>query len=265
MKRILTAMILLPILLVIIKFGNAVYFFVICGIAASFASLELYRILEQLGYRCHKVLGVILSLGIAYSFLEPKFLVGYPIVISITLVLLISMIRIDDFPGIINSVMATFFPIFFIGYTLGYQVGLRAIPGEDGKDLLVFLFFVVWIGDSAAYYVGKTLGCHKMSPRISPNKTIEGAIGGILFSIVAALVAMLWFYRRIDLHDALILGLVLGVLGIFGDLAESAFKRAANIKDSSVILPGHGGFLDRFDSLLFTGPALYYYYQLFIK
>lgn len=265
MKRILTAAILLPILFVIIKFGEPFYYFLIGGIAVSIASIELYRILESIGYRCHKWIGIILSLAVAYSFLEPRFQVGYPIVVSIILVMFVSLLKVEDFQEAVSSVIATFFPIFFIGYTFGYQVGLRAIPGEDGKDLLVFLFFVVWIGDTAAFYIGKSLGKHKLSSKISPKKTIEGAIGGVIFSMIAALVAKLWFYNRLELHHAIILGVVLGIFGIFGDLAESLFKRAAKVKDSSGTLPGHGGFLDRADSLLFTGPVLYYYYDLFIK
>ncbi len=265
MKRILTALILLPILFLLIKFGNAVYYFLICGIAVAIASIEMYRLLETLGYQCYKFIGVVLSIGIAYSFLEPRFPIGYPIAASLIIVVVVSIFRIADFQDSVNSVIGTFFPIFFIGYTLGYQVGLRAIPGEDGKDLLLFLFFVVWIGDSAAYYIGRTFGKHKLSPAISPNKTIEGAIAGVVLSICAALIAKIWFYRRIDLHDALILGVVLGIFGILGDLAESLFKRAAKAKDSSSLLPGHGGFLDRVDSLLFTAPVLYYYYHLFIR
>ncbi len=265
MKRILTALILLPVLFLLIKFGNALYYFLICGAAVAIASIEMYRLLETLGYRCYKLIGVILSIGIAYSFLESRFPVGYPIAASLIVVVAISIFRVTNFQDSVNSVMATFFPIFFIGYTLGYQVGLRAIPGEDGKDLLIFLFFVVWIGDAAAYYIGRGLGKHKLSPAISPNKTVEGAIGGIVFSVCAALIAKIWFYRRIELHDALILGVVLGVFGILGDLAESLFKRAAGTKDSSSLLPGHGGFLDRADSLLFTAPVLYYYYHLFIR
>jgi phosphatidate cytidylyltransferase len=227
--------------------------------------MELYRILGSIGYRCHKFLGITLSLAVAYSFLEPRFQVGYPIVVSIILVTFVSLLRVDEFQQAVSSIVATFFPIFFIGYTFGYQVGLRAIPGEDGKDLLIFLFFVVWVGDTAAFYIGKRWGRHPLAPKISPKKTIEGAIGGILFCVAAALVAKLWFYQRLDLHHAFILGVLLGCFGIFGDLAESLFKRAAQVKDSSGALPGHGGFLDRADSLLFTGPILFYYYDLFIK
>lgn len=265
MKRILTAVIFLPLLFIIIKFTEPLYYFLIGGIAVSIASVELYNILESIGYRCHKWLGIILSLAVAYSFLEPRFQVGYPIVVSMILVTFVSLLRVEQFQKAVNSIMATFLPIFFIGYTFGYQVGLRALPGEDGKDLLVFLFFVVWIGDTAAFYLGKGLGRHQLAPKISPKKTIEGAMGGILFCVIAALVAKLWFYQRLEIHHAVILGVVLGLFGIFGDLAESLFKRAAQVKDSSWVLPGHGGFLDRTDSLLFTGPVLYYYYDLFIK
>jgi phosphatidate cytidylyltransferase len=128
-----------------------------------------------------------------------------------------------------------------------------------------FLLLVVWLGDSGAYYVGKRFGRHKLSPRISPKKTIEGLIGGMTASVITALVIKFTFFEEMPLHHAVIAGVILSIAGVIGDLAESMWKRSAAVKDSGTLLPGHGGFLDRFDSILFTAPILYCYWTLVVR
>ncbi|HEX8254113.1 MAG TPA: phosphatidate cytidylyltransferase, partial [Thermoanaerobaculia bacterium] len=118
--------------------------------------------------------------------------------------------------------------------------------------------------DIAAFYVGRTFGKHKLSPRISPKKTIEGLLGGVAASVIAAVVIHFTFFDRFPLHHAIIAGIILSVAGVIGDLAESMWKRSADVKDSGTLLPGHGGFLDRFDSILFTAPILYCYWTLIV-
>ena len=131
---------------------------------------------------------------------------------------------------------------------------------EMGRDLLVLLLVIIWIGDTAAMYVGSLRGRNRLAPRISPGKSIEGAVAGVVAGVAAALLAHVWWFQRLPVGHAVIIGLLLGIAGIAGDLAESILKRAAGAKDSSAILPGHGGMLYRVDSLLIAGPALYYYY-----
>jgi phosphatidate cytidylyltransferase len=121
------------------------------------------------------------------------------------------------------------------------------------------LFIVIWSGDSFAYFAGKSLGRHKLAPVVSPNKTWEGAVAGFLFSIIAALACKATFLHGLSWMDATALGALIGVVGQIGDLCESIVKRAVKVKDSGAILPGHGGMLDRVDSLLFGAPAMYYY------
>src|SRR5262249_1797475 len=122
------------------------------------------------------------------------------------------------------------------------------------------LFFVVWSSDTAAYYIGSSLGRKALAPRVSPKKTVEGAVGGVLGALAAAFIARVWFINRLSVADCVILGLALGGIGILGDLFESMLKRGAGMKDSAALVPGHGGILDRVDSLLYAGPVLYYYY-----
>jgi phosphatidate cytidylyltransferase len=153
-----------------------------------------------------------------------------------------------------------------VGLPLGFLTGLRTMDDEEmGRDLIVLLLVVIWVGDTAAMYAGSLVGRHRLAPRISPKKSIEGAVAGVLGGIGGALLAHVWWFHRLPVLHAVVIGVVLGVVGIAGDLSESILKRAAGAKDSSAILPGHGGILDRIDSLLFAGPALYYYYLLFLR
>src|SRR6185503_11532334 len=114
-------------------------------------------------------------------------------------------------------------------------------------------------GDTAAYYVGRALGKHKLAPKVSPGKTWEGAAGGMAASLLLAALAHFWFFRELPLKWALPLAAAMNILGVLGDLAESALKRSADTKDAASILPGHGGLLDRLDSLLFNAPLIYYF------
>jgi phosphatidate cytidylyltransferase len=133
----------------------------------------------------------------------------------------------------------------------------RALP--NGELLIFFLLLVTWAGDTGAYYAGMSLGRRKLAPVISPNKTVEGLIGGLMLAVLAAVGARLWFLPSFSLADCLATGLLLTGAGVLGDLAESALKRSAGVKDSGSLIPAHGGMLDRLDSLLFTAPAFYYY------
>jgi phosphatidate cytidylyltransferase len=165
----------------------------------------------------------------------------------------------DSLPSSAIAVLAT----TYVGMLGGSLIRLHNDFAE-GYKLVFFLLLVVWLGDSGAYYVGKQFGKHKLSPRISPKKTVEGLIGGISASIVAALVIHFTFFPAFPLVHAIIAGVILSVAGVIGDLAESMWKRSAAVKDSGKLLPGHGGFLDRFDSILFTAPILYCYWTLIV-
>jgi len=164
-----------------------------------------------------------------------------------------------------RSAAYSFFGAVYVGGLLSFLVALRLKDAAAGRggDLVMMLFCILWTGDSFAYFIGKSIGRHKLAPAVSPKKTWEGAIAGFLFSILAAVACHYSFVPQISLMDSAILGTLVGVLGQIGDLGESIIKRAANVKDSGGILPGHGGILDRIDSLLFGAPAMYYYLFFF--
>jgi CDP-diglyceride synthetase len=162
-------------------------------------------------------------------------------------------------PGSAVSVLAT----LYVGMLGGSLIRMRN-DFPEGAKLIFFLTLVVWLGDAGAYYFGRTFGRHKLSPRISPKKTVEGAIGGVFASVVTALVLHFTIFPTFPILHTVIAAVLLSVTGIIGDLAESMWKRSAAVKDSGTLLPGHGGFLDRLDSILFTAPILYVYWFLIV-
>jgi phosphatidate cytidylyltransferase len=147
--------------------------------------------------------------------------------------------------------------MLYIGLTLSYLVAVRLLP--DGEWLLFFLLLVTWAADTAAYYVGTLYGRRRLAPTISPKKTVEGLAGGLIGATIAAFVARWTFVPEFSVFDTVVLAVLLTLVGLWGDLVESAIKRGAGVKDSGGLLPGHGGMLDRLDSLLFAAPAFYYY------
>ena len=165
----------------------------------------------------------------------------------------------EALPSSAIAVMAT----LYVGMLGGSLIRLRG-DFPVGPKLIFFLLLVVWLGDAGAYYTGKSMGRRKLSPRISPKKTIEGLIGGIVVSMIAAVVIHFTFFPEFPLVHAIIAGVILSFCGVVGDLAESMWKRSADVKDSGTLLPGHGGFLDRFDSIFFTAPILYTYWSLIV-
>jgi phosphatidate cytidylyltransferase len=165
----------------------------------------------------------------------------------------------EALPSSAIAVLAT----TYVGMLGGSLIRLRN-DFPVGWKLIFYLVLVVWLGDTGAYYVGKNLGKHKLSPRISPKKTIEGLAGGMTASIITAVVIHFTFFEEFPLLHAIIAGVILSFAGVIGDLAESMWKRSADVKDSGTLIPGHGGFLDRFDSIFFTAPILYCYWTLIV-
>ncbi len=159
-----------------------------------------------------------------------------------------------------TNIALTMGGIFYICLLFSYALILR---GEtSGARLVITVFFVTWLGDTGAYLIGKRWGQHKLCVRLSPYKSMEGFIGAVLISCVAMLISRLWL--TFPLFHTLALGVMIGMVGQIGDLFESMLKREMGIKDFGRILPGHGGVLDRFDSLLFTVPLFYHYVKYLI-
>ena len=148
-------------------------------------------------------------------------------------------------------------------YLVGTEFDRSAAP-FDGGDMLLFLFGLLWVGDTAAMGTGKWLGKRKLAPSVSPNKTIAGFIGGLMGAAAIGVLMHFWRLPQLPFVHVLVLSLGCCVFGQLGDLVESMWKRSLQIKDSSSIIPGHGGVLDRFDSLLFAAPFMYYYLRIVV-
>ena len=154
--------------------------------------------------------------------------------------------------------------IIYAGWAFGrYLVLIRDMKIDNmeiGVELIFLFIAIIWSGDTGAYATGRLLGRHKLIPAISPGKTIEGAMGGLFFGILGGIAIKYVFLPKvIALHHIIILGILLGIIGQIGDLGESLLKRNANMKDSGNLIPGHGGVLDRCDSMILTAPVFYYY------
>jgi phosphatidate cytidylyltransferase len=269
-KRILSAAVFLPIFWVVVKRFGPVPYGTLLLVAALVALYELYALAGACGHRCHRELGVVLAVLLLASFVYPGLRPEYALAFGLFALPVASLRRGGDWGPVFGDIGATFFAATLIGMSFGYLMGLRLLADppkgdETGSDLVFLLFFVVWSSDVAAYYVGHAFGRRALAPSVSPKKTVEGAIGGLLGAVTAAFVARAWFIQRLTPADCVALGFSLGGIGIVGDLVESMLKRGAGVKDSARLVPGHGGILDRIDSLLYAAPLLYYYYLLAMR
>jgi len=215
-----------------------------------------------------KVLGVALGLLpalVAVGWLNES-LVLYTFAASVFLLLPVELFAQAKLP--FSSIALMFMGILYIGFPIALAIVMSNTQSGDFSPYIVFgILLIVWASDVAAYFGGRTFGKRKLFPRISPKKTWEGAISGLLGAMAAGALVYLVYYQfnifnLLDFKDWLILGAITAVFGITGDLVESMLKRSVNIKDSGNLLPGHGGFLDRFDAFIFAIPFAYLYLAL---
>jgi len=259
--RELTAAVLAVPAIWIIGWSHAYVFDAAIALIAALALYEFLILGRRKGYVLPVPLCIALMLFVVGAFvLEP---ISVEMGVFLTLLIIpawyvVSSAGLDDaLPSSAIAILAT----LYVGMLGGSLIRLRN-DFASGWKLVFFLLLVVWLGDAGAYYVGKNLGKRKLSPRISPKKTVEGLAGGVAVSMITAVVCHLTFFKEMPLLHAVISGAVLSVAGVIGDLAESMWKRSAAVKDSGTLIPGHGGFLDRFDSIFFTAPILYSYWFL---
>jgi phosphatidate cytidylyltransferase len=271
MKRILTALLLIPVVLLLVFLAPRSLFALATAAVAVLAGWEFLGITEKRGARPPHiaVMVAIVALFVANLFAENvDFLRQTEAVFGI---LALGLLVYCTFSSPVERVMAdSFASVFCLLYTGLTMIALPALRDEsNGPSLVAFLLCVVWAGDIVALYVGRTLGKHKLAPTLSPNKTWEGAVGSVVGSLLAAagllgLAVELARYNSFKLSYPeetwywLVLAVVVNVAAQVGDLAESALKRSAGVKDSGTLLPGHGGVLDRIDALLLAAPVLWY-------
>jgi len=262
LKRILSGIVLVGIILGVIFIDLLcalfVTFFIIVGL------YEFFTMLEKKGVTTYKYVGIgvgmIIPLSVAFRFSPTKSWELLFIVLALLFLILMQFRRRAN-DGVIVDISTTLFGILYVSWFFSFLIKIRYLPG--GVGILGALLLITKLGDIGAFLVGVSVGKTPLIPRISPKKTIEGAMGGMFFSIIAALVSkpLLHF----SYTHLILIAVVLSILGQLGDLSESLIKRDCGVKDSGNILPGMGGILDEIDSLLFTAPVFYFYMSIFAK
>jgi phosphatidate cytidylyltransferase len=252
--RVLSALLLVLPFFLVVRFGSPIQFHLLLSLAILLCAWEFAWLCPVGADRRMATLTALGSLGWQWSMIggiEPT-AIG-PVVAAAMLVRALadeSELR----AGVLRAAW-TLLGVIYAGGLLGYGSLLRT--GSEGREFVFFVAFTIWAGDIGAYYVGSRLGRRPLAPRISPKKTVEGAVGGIGATLLVAALGSGGLWPRLPVMTAILVGGVLALFGVLGDLAESAIKRAAGVKDSGRIIPGHGGVLDRLDSVIFGCPVLY--------
>ncbi len=260
--RILVALLAIPFLLGLSYWGEIPFliFTLAIGLVSFYEFSAMVKnksifVCNLIGY-----ISVALIISNAYFHLFPLEV----ILLSATpLLLIIELFRNKE--SAINNISSTLLAIFYAGFFSSTIIGIRefyvGIPlsYSNGGLIIISIFITLWMTDSAAYFIGSAIGKHKLFPRVSPNKSWEGAIAGFIFAVITLVVLKTFMLDFLDWVDIIVFGVIIGIFGQVGDLIESLVKRDAGVKDSSNIIPGHGGIFDRFDSLLFSAPIIYLY------
>ncbi|HEV8590759.1 MAG TPA: phosphatidate cytidylyltransferase [Pyrinomonadaceae bacterium] len=277
--RLLTALVALPILIASIVLPSyvpqTVWIFVTIAVLALGAGLfEFYSLTKKLELKADAAIAYLGAavLVVAFIFDAPA---NTPDLLFATIALFIIAVLVSqtfrfqaDFSKMLGGVGVTILGVFYLAFLGGFLIATRVGFEEQpylSTHLLSYFFLVLMGSDTGAYFTGRAFGKHKLAPKISPGKTVEGLIGGLAAAATAAAAASYTFFPELPYRFSIPLAMVMAVVGVLGDLAESAMKRGSNTKDAASILPGHGGLLDRLDSLLLNAPILYYFARFYFS
>jgi phosphatidate cytidylyltransferase len=257
--RIIVSVIAIPAIVLACYFGEYYFFAFVLGIGII-SYYEFWLFVKNKDINANLIFGII-SVGVIITNSYKSFIAYYPLLITILLLLTIIELFRNKKSAIIN-LGTTLLGILYFGLFASALLSIREMYQVDytqGGLLIISIFASIWICDSAAFFGGTALGKHKLFPRVSPDKSWEGAIFGLLFAVIAMVISKAIVLDFLSWFDVITIGLIVGIIGQIGDLIESLFKRDAGVKDSSALIPGHGGIFDRFDSLLYTAPAVLLY------
>lgn len=257
LKRTMTIIIVVPLVFLTI-FWKEFPFFIVIIIIALLGLRELYNIAHKQGYKPSYILGSILTSYFIIISVYDIYSLNYHIKnIFITFFIILFFVRQlfkKEYSKVLTEISITIFGSIYLGYFFSFILKIKDLP--NGNYFLISLLIITWANDTGAYLIGTKLGKNKIFHRISPKKTIEGSIGGIIFGIAGAFALKSWLH--LAFIELISLGLLISIIAQLGDLFESVLKRGSGIKDSGTLVPGHGGILDCLDSLIFTAPVFYY-------
>jgi phosphatidate cytidylyltransferase len=255
-SRILTAIVILPLLVLYILKLPPIYYAGLLAFASVVALIEFYSM--------YRITGILKYAGIISGFIIIGEIyltdeITQVVPISVILIAVLRLLTRKTPTSALSDIAPVVIGLLYIPVLLGYQI----LIVKAGPELVVFLLGAVWTADAMALYVGKSIGKRKLYESMSPKKTVAGAVASVTGGAGGAAIVKLLIVPYMPLKIALLSGLVLGTVTVFGDLVESMFKRDAGVKDSGSILPGHGGFLDKMDGSLFAGPVLFWILSAF--
>lgn len=267
-RRLATAAIGVPVAIVCSLVGG-IPFLIAVNLVILFGLVEFYRMMEAKGIRPYKTVGVAAGLGVSwYVYFQGGVFSSLFITLVLLIIMVLELFRRDGELAVFH-ISSTILGIFYVAWLGSHiillrQLGEGAPAGDLGGSFVLLTLALAWGTDTGAFFVGNALGKRKLLPRVSPDKSVEGVWGGVATALGAAFIAKVTFAAYLTAVDALALGLVAPAAAVLGDLVESLMKRDVRIKDTSHALPGHGGMLDRFDSVLFVAPLVYYYLRFVV-
>jgi len=277
--RILTAIIALPVIIASIVLPlwwpqGSWLFVAIAAFALGAGLFEFYSLTKKLKLKADAAIGYLWAMALFIGFFfdapskQPDALIATNAAFLIVLLISQTFRFKADFSKMLTGAGVTMLGVMYVGFLGGFLVSVRM--GFEGHPhlsthLLGYFFLVIFASDTGAYFVGRAYGTHKLAPEMSPGKTVEGLIGGLVAAAIAAAAATATFFPEFPITASVPLAVVLAALGVLGDLTESGMKRGSKTKDAASILPGHGGLLDRLDSLLFGAPILYYFARYYFS
>lgn len=260
-SRVATAAALVPLLILVINWERPIGIWLLVFAATLLAAHEYFAM--ALDDRVERAFG----LGLAATLAAVVYWVPDALAVALPAVVvapaLFYLFRFGEMSTVVARMGATTFGLVYAGLLLTFVAFLKRDFGAHGADWVYVVLMTAWFGDTGAYFAGRFLGRTKLYPAVSPGKTRAGAVGGLVGSFLAAVLANLWFFRELGWGHGAVVTLIGGALGQTGDLVESLMKRARGVKDSGKLLPGHGGMLDRIDAVLFIAPWVYSYATVF--
>jgi phosphatidate cytidylyltransferase len=256
-KRWLTALVAVPLLILVIGVAGRTSFVLLVGLVTAVALMEYQALLLPGETLVTKISELVLGLTLLFSISAGTQVIPAVFVLVFFGAVLIYLTLFQTQRSASEMLYRQVTGLVYIPLLLGHLILVR--DWDRGVTWIFFLLAVIFAGDTAAYYGGKAFGRHKLSPNISPGKTVEGAVGGLTGNLLVGVLFKVYFFPEFGWGSWLVLIVVLGLLGQAGDLTESMLKRSVQVKDSGRIFPGHGGLLDRIDALIFAAPTLYYF------